>query len=124
MFQKHYIVGVHFQPTGSVPDLDEPNNRIEIMDTVEWGFRKKKQIGAHFFDVKVQAGVNRPRSKVAKQQYVQWLHGQGIVDDEYVVDHSDIDGKDELIKRMKETWDAKRIAMKAQAEQASVPQQG
>lgn len=122
MFQKHYIEGVHFVMRGEVPGEDGVD--IDIKQTEEWKFWKEKAIDSTFFDIKVQAGVNRPRSRVAKQQFMQWMHGAdatgagiGIVDDEYIITHSDVEGKEELMKRMKPIWDKKRDLVLQQIEQ-------
>lgn len=126
MIQNHYIEGIHFIMRGSVPDAGDPNNiaGIDIKETLEWEFWEKKEIGPHFFDIKVQAGVNRPRSRVAKQQFVQWLATQGYVDGQYVIEQSDLEGKDELLLRMKPVFEAELQARIAQAELAQQPQQG
>jgi hypothetical protein len=127
MFQKHYIEGVHFVMLGEVEDED--GMPVDIKQTEEWKFWKEKAIDSTFFDIKVQAGVNRPRSRVAKQQFIQWMYGAdsagagiGIVDDEYVITHSDVEGKEELMKRMKPIWDKKREIVLQNIEQAGAPE--
>ena len=52
------------------------------------------------------------------------LHERGIVDDEYLAEHSQIDGKEKLIERMLPIYIAKREALLAQAQQAAVPEEG
>jgi hypothetical protein len=114
MITKNYIDGKHWGLASTpVPDME-----TTVGETAEYKFIKSKTLTPDFFDIEIQAGVNKPRSRVAKQQFMQWLYGSGIADDEYVVDHSDLDGAEELKRRMKPFWDAKWKALLGQYGQA------
>ncbi len=107
------------------------------VDTVHWNWPEKlkktpefkkyiasKSLHSDFFDIEIRAGVNLPRSRVATQQFIQWTYDRGITDDEYVIEHSQLPGKEALVERMKPTWDAKREAQQQQFEQGSQPEGG
>jgi hypothetical protein len=81
----------------------------------------KGEVHPDFFDIEVQAGVNRPRSRVAQEQKLQWMFDREMVDEEYMVSHSQLEDKDELLTRQKELFEAKKAARLAVAEQAQAP---
>ena len=104
---KFYIMGVHWRPKNRpIKDVGPNGEEKETMlfDTKEWEMVEKNIITHDMFNVTVQAGVNRPRSRLSQQQLVQWLTEQKITDKRYIVEHSQLDGKDELIKRMGPIW--------------------
>lgn len=76
------------------------------------------------FEVHIKAGVNLPASRFAQQQFIQWAFAQRIVDPQYVVEHSDLEGKDALIGRMSPMWEAEKNAFLQQAQMAGMQQQG
>lgn len=113
MINRFYAEGVHF-----VVDDD-------LKQTEEFKMFEKEQIHADFFDIEVEAGVNRPRSRIAQEQKQQWMFSQGMLDEEYIVTHSQLEDKDEVIEKMKPLWEAKREALLSQAQpQEPQPQEG
>jgi hypothetical protein len=84
--QRFYVKGVHY---------------YEGVD-LKWD-----GLSPDMFDYDVKAGINLPSSKIAQQQFVQWLYVNEIVDERYVVEHSQLEGKDALIARMEEKWKKK-----------------
>jgi hypothetical protein len=77
-------------------------------------------VNPDLFDFEIKAGVNLPGSRIAQQQLYQWMYTNQIVDEQFIVDQSDIPNKDELVTRMQQTWQAKKAAMLGQGQ----PQQG
>lgn len=75
----------------------------------------------HAFDYQVRAGVNLPPSRASEQQFYQWMYGEGIVDEKFIVEHSDIADKSELIERVKPLWEAKRQERVGAGQQAPGP---
>ena len=75
----------------------------------------------HAFDYQVRAGVNLPPSRASEQQFYQWMYGEGIVDEKFIVDHSDIADKMELIERVKPMWEAKRQERMGAGQQMTPP---
>lgn len=73
------------------------------------------------FEVQIKAGVSLPSGRFAQQQFIQWAFAQRIVDQQYVVEHSDLEGKEALIQRMSPMWEAEREMF---MQQASMMQQG
>ena len=105
-----YEHGVHFRMSD------------EVLSSEEWKFFKDKTLTGDFFDIEIRAGVNLPRSRVAKQQLLLDLHGRGVIDDQFLIENLQLEGKDVLESRMKDIWDAKREATLAQAQAASQPE--
>jgi hypothetical protein len=107
MMVAHYKEGVHYF-------VDE-----KLKKTPEW----KQTVGkgvrnfSDFFDIEVQAGVNLPRSRIAKQQLILELHARGLLSDSYVASHVDLDDFDALELEMGETWNARRDAQLAEVTQ-------
>ena len=75
------------------------------------------------FEVQIKAGVNLPASRFAQQQFIQWAFAQRIVDQQYVVEHSDLEGKEALIARMAPMWQAEQAMFLQQAGLMPAPQQ-
>jgi hypothetical protein len=73
-------------------------------------------IDPDLFDFEIKAGVNLPGSRIAQQQLYQWMYTNQIVDEQFIVEQSDIPNKDELIKRVQEMWQAKKAAMLSQGQ--------
>lgn len=80
------------------------------------------------FTYTIKSGASLPTSKFAQQQFLQWMYGQKICDEQYIVDNADIPGKDELTQRMKPVWDARKAAeagaMAAEAQGGMAPPGG
>ena len=81
-------------------------------------------VTADMFDVQIKAGVNLPASRYAQQQFVQWAFAQRIVDQQYVVEHSDLEGKEALIARRTQYWDAENNMILQQAAMQGQQQTG
>lgn len=107
-----YQHGVHYR----VPD--------ELRESDEWKFVKNKELTADFFEIEIRAGVNLPRSRVAKQQLLLTLHERGAVDDEYLVEHIQIDDREDLMKRMGPIYQARKDSQLAAAEAEGAPPNG
>lgn len=95
-----YIAGTHYPDTfdlrGATPDV---------------------------FTYTLKTGASLPTSKFAQQQFIQWLFGQKIADELYVVENSEIPGKDDLIERQKPVWDARKAAEAGEIAQANAEAQ-
>jgi hypothetical protein len=87
-----YIPGVHY--------TDEVNLR---------------GIDADMFDFEVKAGINLPQSKFAQQQNYWKMYEAGVVDEEFMLENSEVPGKEEIKNRMQPLWEAKRNALLNQA---------
>jgi hypothetical protein len=83
---------------------------------------KAKKIHPDFFEIEVEAGVNRPRSKIAQKQEQQWMFDREILDEEYMAKHTQLEDIEEVIERMTPIWEAKREAKLKELEAASSPQ--
>jgi hypothetical protein len=118
MMAKFYVHGVHYKANRTV---EGPNGqRIPIQETEEWKeFVDGKKLSGEFFDIQIRAGVNLPRSREARRQALFQLHERGIVDDEYMIEQAQIDGKEAVIERMKPIFEARREAQLAEVEQAA-----
>lgn len=57
------------------------------------------------FDYQVRAGLNLPASRRAQEQYLLQLFDRGAVDQEYVIEQSDLPNKETLLERMKPVWE-------------------
>lgn len=108
MITKFYIHKVHYR-------VDE-----ELFNSEEFEFVRKKTMTPEFFDIEIRAGVNLPRSRVAKQQLLLELHARSIIDDRYLIENIQLDGKEALIARMERVWDARLDALQTQAEQVQM----
>lgn len=93
---RYYKHGVHFR-------LDE-----DIQEGPEAQLWIDKKITPEFFDIEIRAGVNLPRSRVAQQQFLQWMYDRNIVDELYVVNQSKLENKERLIERMQPVWNKRR----------------
>lgn len=91
MIGMHYKPGIHY---GTEVDL--------------------RNVNASMFEYEVKAGVSLPASRFAEQQMVMWMFDRGMIDKEYVVNHSQLEGKEDLIKRLKPVWDAEKAAVESQ----------
>ena len=115
MIPRHYIENVHYHiPKG-------------LEKTKEWKQWKNGNIHKDFFEIEVEAGVNRPRSKIAQKQEQQWMFDREILDEEYMAKHTQLEDIDEVIERMTPIWEAKREAKLKELEAAAAeqpPQQG
>ncbi len=69
-----------------------------------------KLVNPDMFTVAVKAGLNLPASEASRQVYYLQLHDRDVVDKEFLLDNSDIPGKEEVKKRMQEKWEAERQA--------------
>jgi hypothetical protein len=87
LIAKFYIPGVHFDPA-------KDGNLREVLPDM--------------FTYEVKAGVNLPSSRAAQELRMQWMFGQGIVDEQYVVDNTQLPGKEALTQRMKPLWEARK----------------
>lgn len=72
------------------------------------------------FDYEVKAGTNLPSSRAAEQLLIQWMFTNQIIDEQYVVENSQLPGKENLISRMTPIWEQRRALL----EQQVPPQQG
>lgn len=88
MIGMFYIPGVHYQDTMDLTGID-----------------------SDMFDFEVRAGTSLPQSRFATMQREQWMFGEGIVDEKYILENSDVEGKEEVTQRMQPLWDAKRNMM-------------
>ena len=79
-------------------------------------------ITPELFEIEIKAGVNLPASRFAEQQMHQWMYSQGIVDEQFIIEHTNIKDKQSIIDRLRPIWEAKQQAMLAQAEMAAQPQ--
>ena len=70
------------------------------------------------FDVEIRAGVNLPRSRVGQQEAMFRMFSEGIVDEQYIIEHSQLEDKEALVDRMRPLWEAKRQALENQIQQA------
>lgn len=98
---KFYKEGVHW----SVPDTIKRDKKWE--EWVESG-----NMPADMFEFEVRAGVNLPRSRVAQQQLMLQYHERELADDEYMVQHSNLPNKEQLMERQAELWELKRELLK------------
>lgn len=57
------------------------------------------------FEYNIRAGVNLPGSQLAEAEFDKWLFSQGIVDQKYIIERSQIPNRDELISRMQPIWE-------------------
>lgn len=96
MISEFYIPGVHY---------DEKYKVI-------------KRLHADMFDVEIRAGVNLPRSRVGQQEAMFRMFSEGIVDEQYIIEHSQLEDKEALVDRMRPLWEAKRQALENQIQQA------
>jgi len=62
------------------------------------------------FTYTLKVGASLPSSKYSQQQFIQWMFNSKIVDEMYVIENTDIPGKDDLLERMKAVWDARKAA--------------
>lgn len=60
------------------------------------------------YDITIKAGVNMPSSSFLEEQRIKWWFERGIVDEQFIVDHSSIRDKQELLARMKPMWDMRK----------------
>jgi hypothetical protein len=98
MMTKRYIYKVHYEAYYDA-SLDQ---RFELTDL--------KKLSADDFDYEVKAGANLPSSRFAQQDLMKWMYSEGIIDEKYIVEQMQIEGKDSLIARMQAEWDAKKEA--------------
>jgi len=75
------------------------------------------------FEYEVKAGINLPVSRMAEQQRYQWMFANGMVDELFMIEVSDIPNKEELIARMKPIWDMKRSMLLGQVPSPGAPGQ-
>jgi len=94
----------------------------EIEKMPEFKMWLDKELSADFFDIDIRAGVNLPRSRIAAQQFMQWMYDRDLADPIYIIDQSKIEGKEQLIKRMQPLWDAVLEAKIKQAQAGSQEQ--
>jgi len=87
----------------------------KILKSQEWKFFKNKSLTGDFFEIEIRAGVNLPRSRVAKQQLLLSLHERGVIDDEFLVEHIQLEDREDLIKRMKPIYEMRHQALEQQA---------
>jgi hypothetical protein len=81
----------------------------EIKETKEWKRAiGKKELNADMFDITIEAGVNRPRSRIAQEQKIQLLHDREVLDKEYMLEHSQIEDTEEVVLRNKVKWELER----------------
>lgn len=80
--------------------------------------RAWRKISPDMFEYVIRAGINLRQSRAADIQFFQWMLSEGLIDEEYFVEHADLPGKTELILRKKPEWDAKKQALMAQAQAA------
>lgn len=73
------------------------------------------------FEFEVKAGVHLPASRFAEQQLMQWMFANKIIDEEYVIGQSNLEGKDELIERMKPIWSQRQQVELQMMQQALNP---
>ena len=104
MIAKHYDYKVHYNFHRDV----STGEKFELTDL--------KDVEPTDFDIEVKAGANLPSSRYAQQELLKWMYAEGIVDEKYIVEHMQIEGKDSLMARMQEQWDARK-----QAEMAPPP---
>jgi hypothetical protein len=99
MMVRFYDEGIHYHAPPELKKTPEWKTAIE-----------DKELHADMFDIEVEAGVNRPRSRIAQEQKLQLLSdpGRGVLDKEYMITHSQIEDKDEVIVRNKEKWKLER----------------
>lgn len=125
MITTFYIDEVHYNVNHiMVPKHEGSDEKVPLIETDEWAMVKDKKVSCDFFDIEIRAGVNIPRSRVAKEDRLFNLHQRGVIDDEFLIQHLQLDGKDALEERMKEVWDARREAALAEAQAALQPQEG
>lgn len=70
------------------------------------------------FTYTLKTGASLPSSKYSTQQFIQWLFNAHVVDEQYVVENTDIPGKEDLVERMKPIWDARKAAEAGAIQQA------
>jgi hypothetical protein len=81
-------------------------------------------ISCDMFDFSVKAGINLPQSKFAQQQNMWKMFEAGVIDEEFILENSDVQDKEMVERRMKPMWEAKRQAMLNQAAALGQPPQG
>lgn len=116
MVTKFYIHGVHFRADHRT--IESPDGeQMPVTQTPEWKeYVEGKKLFGEFFDIEIRAGVNLPRSREARRQNILELHSRRVVDDEFLLDHSQVDGKEALLERMKEIFEARQKALLAEAQ--------
>ncbi len=108
----YYKHGTHFRVDSDLEGADE----FKV-----W---QDKKLSADFFDIEIRAGVNLPRSRIAQQQFMQWMYDRNIVDELYVVNQSKLENKERLIERMKPIWDTRREALENPPAPGGQPPEG
>jgi hypothetical protein len=98
MLGAFYIRGVHYDKDGT--------GQIDLTG-----------IHPDDYDITIKAGVNMPSSSFLEEQRIKWWYERGIVDEQFIVDHSSIRDKQELTERMRPLWDMKRQALMAPPQQ-------
>ena len=98
------MIGLYYEPG------------VHYEDTIDL-----RGVNPDLFDFEVKAGVNLPGSRIAQQQLYQWMYGNQVVDEEFIIEQSDIPNKDELIERMRPVWEAKRMQLTGGAQGQPAP---
>ncbi len=75
------------------------------------------------FTYTLKSGASLPSSKYSQQQFIQWLFNAHIVDEQYVVENTDLPGKEDLLERMRPIWDARKAAEAGEIQQAQMEAQ-
>jgi hypothetical protein len=120
---RFYRHGEHYRWSERMVEMPD-GQEIPLTETDEFKeFMETKKLHPDFFEIEIQAGVNLPRSRSARRELLLQLFDRKIIDAEYLINHIQIEDKDELRTRMKPVWDAAREAELAQLEQAAVPEQ-
>ncbi len=118
MMAKFYVHKVHYRINRTIEGPD--GQRVDLVDTPEWKeFIGGKKLNGDFFDIQIRAGVNLPRSREARRTALFQLHERGIVDDEYMLEQAQIDGKEPVLERMKELFAVRREAQLKEAQQVA-----
>jgi hypothetical protein len=98
MMADKYIRNVHY------------NDHVDITSNKKFELINLKDVHSDMFDYEVKAGANLPSSRYAQQELLKWMFSEGIVDEQYIVEHIQIEGKESLMARMHDTWEARKQA--------------